>query len=120
MVIRRNRLVIVAALVALVWGAPAAAQGQGKITGVVRDTTGAALPGVTVTATNPATTASETTTTGDDGSYSLSVAPGAYTVTIAILGFRRVTQTVEVADGGVKQINVSMVPLLSEAVNVTA
>jgi outer membrane receptor protein involved in Fe transport len=120
MVVRRNRFVIAVALVALVWGAPAAAQGQGKITGVVRDSTGAALPGVTVTATNPATTASETTTTGDDGSYSLSVAPGAHTVTMAILGFRRVTQTVEVADGGVKQISVSMVPLLSEEVIVTA
>ena len=121
MVNRRNRLVIAVALVALVCGAPVRAQGQaGKISGVVRDTTGAVIPGVTVTATNRASNDSETTTTGNDGSYSLSVAPGAYEVTMLLLGFRRATQTVEVADGGSKQIDVSLVPLLSEEVIVTA
>ena len=42
MVIRRNRLVVVVALVALVWGAPQRPR-PGKDTGR-RDTTGAALP----------------------------------------------------------------------------
>lgn len=86
MVVRRKRLVIAVALVAFVSSAPAWAQGQGgKISGVVRDTTGATIPGVTVTATNQATSASETATTGNDGSYSLSVAPGAYNVTMLLI-----------------------------------
>ena len=42
----------------------------------MRDATGAGIPGVTVTATNQTTNASQTTTTGNDGSYSLSAGAG--------------------------------------------
>ena len=70
-------LVLASALIALMCGAPAWAQGQdGKISGVVRDTTGAGVPGVTVTATNQEGSRSETTTTAMDGSYSLPLPPG--------------------------------------------
>ena len=55
----------------------------------MRDALGAGIPGVTVTATNQATNASQTTTTGNDGSYSFALGPGAYSVTAALSGFRR-------------------------------
>ena len=43
------------ALIVLAWMAilPSAAYAQGSITGVVRDTSGAVLPGVTVEAASP-------------------------------------------------------------------
>ena len=63
-------------MVVLVCGARAWAQAPGeRISGVVRDALGGGIPGVTITATNQATNASQTTTTGNDGSYSLALAP---------------------------------------------
>ena len=113
-------LVIAAALVAL-WGATGSAQGpQGTLSGVVRDGTGAALPGVTVTATNQATNASQNATTGGDGAYSLSLSAGTYSVTASLASFRRVTQRVELGAGATQQLNFSMELMLSEEVTVTA
>ena len=75
--LRQKPLVLASALIALMCGVPASAQGQdGKINGVVRDTTGAGVPGVTVTATNQAGPDPQTTTTASDGSFSLALPPG--------------------------------------------
>ncbi|PYR32483.1 MAG: TonB-dependent receptor [Acidobacteria bacterium] len=113
-------LVIAAALVAL-WSATASAQGpQGTLSGVVRDGTGAALPGVTVTATNQTTNASQNATTGGDGAYSLSLPAGTYSVTASLTSFRRATQRVELGAGAMQQLNFSMELMLSEEVTVTA
>jgi iron complex outermembrane receptor protein len=121
MILRRQPLVITVALVALISGARAWAQSpEGKITGVVRDATGAAIPAVTITATNRATNATQTATTADDGSYSLSVAPGAYTVTASLPGFRKITQVVEVAAGASNQLDLSLEAALAEEITVTA
>src|SRR5262249_48764907 len=82
-----------AALLALCIGVPASAQpADGRLTGVVRDVTGATVPGAAVTATNAATNAAHTASSGPDGSYSLSVPAGAYTVTVALRGFGRQTK----------------------------
>src|SRR5688572_33143464 len=86
----------------------AARQSNGKVTGVVRDPTGIAVPGVTVTATNQATNAAQTATTGADGSYSLSVPPGAYTIAVSLPGFRRITRAAEVASGGTNQLDFAL------------
>ena len=60
---RSTCAVVAVALVLLTWGAPAWAQGpQGKLSGVVRDGTGSAVPGVIITATNQSTNASQSTT----------------------------------------------------------
>ena len=65
MTIRPRPLIVAAALVALIGSAPAFSQvPQGTISGVIRDTTGAVVPGAIVTATNQATNASQTATTG--------------------------------------------------------
>lgn len=102
-------------------GAPAWAQPQSEgISGVVRDATGGGIPGVTVTATNQSTNASETTTTGNDGGYSLDVAPGTYTIAVSIAGFRRVTQKIDVVGGGPRRLDFELEPALSEEITVTA
>ena len=76
----------IAFLVVLCAG-PAWAQ-EGRIGGVVRDATGAIVPGVAVTASNQTSRASQTAITAADGSYSLAVPPGAYRVSATLSGFR--------------------------------
>ena len=72
----RRQLVIASAFAACLCSVPAGAQSQeARITGVVRDTTGAPVAGVPVTATNQATKASHDAITAVDGTYSLAV-PG--------------------------------------------
>ena len=117
----RRSVVIAIALVALAYAVPARGQAQqGRITGIVRDATGIPVPGVAVTATNQTTKASQTTATGNDGSYSFSLAPGGYTVTATLSGFRNAAQNVEVTAGASKQIDLSLEPALAQEVTVTA
>ncbi|PYR95556.1 MAG: TonB-dependent receptor [Acidobacteria bacterium] len=121
MMFRKQAVLIASALVALLYGTPARAQApEGKITGVIRDGSGAAIPGVTVTTTNQATKATQTATTGSDGSYSLSVPPGAYSVAATLQGFRKDTQVIEVAAGSLKAVDFALEAALSEEITVTA
>src|SRR5262245_12086411 len=71
---------------------PAAAYAQASITGVVRDTSGAVLPGVTVTAASPALIeqAREVVTDGSGQYRVIDLRPGTYSVTFALPGFRSV------------------------------
>ena len=61
---------------------PAAAYAQASITGVVKDTSGAVLPGVTVEAASPAIIEKvRTAVTDGSGQYRITeLRPGAYTV----------------------------------------
>jgi iron complex outermembrane receptor protein len=113
-------MVVLSLLLSGLLAAPLAAQPQGRISGVVRDTTGIAVPGVTITATSAATNIPQTTVTGADGTFSLALPPGSYTVTATLGGFRRVSQTVDVAAQGARELNFSIEPALSEEVTVTA
>jgi iron complex outermembrane receptor protein len=108
------------AIAVLVSSQFAHAQGVSRITGVVRDATGAGLPGVTVTATHLTTRASETATTSGDGSYSLAVQPGTYSVTAEVGGFRRVEQEVGVSTAGAGPVDFLLQTALTEEVTVTA
>ena len=85
------RIVIVAVLL----GTPAWALAQtaaGSIAGVVRDTTGAVLPGVTVEASSPALIEKvRIAATDGEGRYQIiELRPGTYTVTFALEGFNSV------------------------------
>ena len=111
---------VAVALVALTSSQPAWAQSESRITGVVRDATGAVVPGATVTATNQTTRDSKTATTGADGSYSISVPPATYSVAVSLTGFRRTAQDVEVSAGASKQLDFSLETQLTEEVTVTA
>jgi hypothetical protein len=82
MVSIRSRFMMSVVLVALAYGVPAYPQStEGRISGVVRDALGAAVPGATLTIVNQATGATQTVTSSADGSYAVSLAPGVYSVT---------------------------------------
>src|SRR5437899_1226098 len=94
MVSVRNRFLMFVAMTAVLQGMPAYSQSSGQINGMVRDATAAGIPGATVTATNQATSLSRSTTTTNDGSFSISgLTPGAYTVSASLVGFRKVSPT---------------------------
>jgi iron complex outermembrane receptor protein len=117
---RRLVFVIAVVLAALALRAPAWAQSESRLNGVVRDATGRGLPGATVTATNLATKDSRSATTADDGSFSLTIAPGTHEVSISATGFRTTARVVEIAAAASNQFDVTLDALLSEAITVTA
>jgi Carboxypeptidase regulatory-like domain len=82
--------VLVSSLVVLV-PAVTSAQ-QSSMTGVVRDTSGAVLPGVTVEAASPVLIEKvRTATTDDSGQYRIiELRPGIYTLTFTLPGFTTV------------------------------
>src|ERR671919_1083850 len=81
-----------ALFVLILLGAAPAAQAQSAIAGVVKDPSGAVLPGVTVEASSPALIeGSRTAVTDSAGSYRIiDLRPGEYSVTFALTGFRTV------------------------------
>jgi hypothetical protein len=117
---RTARRVAAAAVAVLVSSQFTFAQPESRISGVVRDATGAGIPDVTVTATHLTTRASETVVTGGDGSYSLSVLPGTYSVSAEIQGFRRVAQQVSVSAAVARPLDFLLQTALTEEVTVTA
>ena len=65
----------------------------GTLTGVVQDPNGASLPGVTVTAQHLGTGAGRTTTTGEDGRWTLPGLPsGTYEVSFEMNGFSKLVR----------------------------
>jgi hypothetical protein len=81
-----------ACLLALFLMAPSSAFAQASITGIVRDTSGAVLPGVTVEASSPALIEKvRTSTTDGNGQYRIvDLRAGDYTVTFSLQGFTTV------------------------------
>lgn len=64
----------------------------GQISGIVKDKTGATLPGVTVTIINQQTTLERTAATDGDGFYLVTnLPPGAYRVRVEHRGFKTYT-----------------------------
>jgi iron complex outermembrane receptor protein len=99
---------------------PARAQPAGEVAGTVRDATGTAIPGATVTVTNQTTRDSKTATTGDDGRFAVAVPPGPYLVTASATGFRRVSQEIDTSAGASKPLELMLHPQLAEEITVTA
>ena len=80
--------IALALLVMLAAGA-AFAQDTGSIRGTVTDTTGAVVPGATVTLQNEATRFTRNVVTDAKGDYYFgAVSPGVYTITVEIPGFK--------------------------------
>src|SRR3989441_155254 len=72
---------------------PAIAQTQASISGVVHDSTGAVIPGVTVTVTNPSTNFTRNAISNEAGVYNFpSLQPGRYDIKVELPGFRTITQ----------------------------
>ena len=116
----RARLVAATAVAVLAFSQLASAQPESRISGVVRDATGSRYPRRDCDGHNLTTKESRTATTGNDGSYSISVLPGTYSVSAAIQGFRRVVQEVDVSAGAPKPLDFLLDTQLTEEVTVTA
>jgi hypothetical protein len=113
-------------LVLLATAAAAWAQGgagsTGTITGNVRDSSGAVLPGVTVTAASPAMMGVRTETTDAEGTYRFPGVPaGEYTLRFELAGFQTVTrQNIVITIGFTGAVDATMnVQALEETVTVT-
>jgi Carboxypeptidase regulatory-like domain/TonB-dependent Receptor Plug Domain len=87
----RTRVLVLGFAAALLVSAPCYAQNS-SIAGVVRDTTGGVMPGVTVEASSPALIEKvRTVTTDNQGQYKIvDLRPGTYTVTFTLVGFNTV------------------------------
>ena len=71
------------------WVATGRAQTQGGINGRVTDSSGAVVPGATVTVTNTATNGTRNTTTNAEGLYTFpDVPPGLYGLKVELQGFK--------------------------------
>jgi hypothetical protein len=120
---RQTIYIVGAVFVALFLVVPTIAEAQATITGIVTDSSGAVLPGVTVEASSPAlierSRASVTDTTGQYRIIDLR--PGTYTVTFTIAGFSTLTRTgLELTGSFVATVNAELrVGGVEEAVTVT-
>jgi len=108
----RRRLLLLSISAALL-AAPAGAQDavSGSIVGVVRDSDGAVLPGVTVEAASPALIEKvRTSVTDGEGRYRIiDLRPGAYTVTFTLTGFRTFRREgVELTTGFAATVNAEL------------
>ena len=122
MVSPASRLLSIAVLAALVFGAPRMALAQnGRIRGTVRDASGDALSGVTIRAQGTAG-AAHRATTGTDGSYTIAnLTPGTYVVSASLPGLRTQSQAnVRVSADGETVVDLVMQAVQLEAVTVTA
>ena len=111
------RVVCLIALGAVV----ASAQPGGRLTGVVRNTTGSVVPGVAVTVSGATLIAPRTVVTDEHGEYAVDALPaGRYLVTAAFSGFA--PSSVEIDVGATSETHdvVLAVPWLAESVTVTA
>ena len=101
---------------------PMGAQTMGEIVGEVVDSSGAVVPGASVTVTNIATNATRSVTTNDAGLYSFpSLVPSQYRVRVEMAGFKAVTRNnVELQVQQSARVNFSLeVGQVTEAVEVS-
>ncbi len=112
-----------AALLAVLVPIGAIAQSSASISGVVKDTEGSVLPGVTVVIKNETTGTSQEVTTDGEGRYQASaLGAGAYTVSASLSGFKTATsKNVSVAPGQPVSIPLTLeIGQLEETVVVTS
>jgi hypothetical protein len=100
-----------------------AQQTAGVIAGVVRDTTGGVMPGVTVEVASPALIEKmRSAVTGDDGQYRIvELRPGVYTVSFTLQGFGKlVRENVQLTSGFTATVNAELqVGDLAETITVS-
>src|SRR5262245_61238766 len=91
------------------------------ISGVIRDSSGAAIPGATIRVVGLDTTTIVQAISDGEGRYGTSaIAPGRYRVEVRLEGFEGVDRHVVLTDGSESDVDVTLSPSLSESVVVTA
>ncbi|PYR26147.1 MAG: hypothetical protein DMF92_19060, partial [Acidobacteria bacterium] len=115
------RRILFVGLTWLLLYAPCVAQTLGTITGEVRDTTDAVVPGVTVTVVNTATNATRTTLSNAVGLFDFpALQPGTYTVKSELDGFKTATRDVELQVQQTARVNFTLeLGTISETATVT-
>src|SRR5262245_42239287 len=101
-------------LVGLSWlflSVPGFAQTLGTITGEVKDSSGALVPGATVTVVNTATNATRPVVSNEVGLFDVpALPPGTYTVKCELEGFQAVTRTLELQVQQTARVNFTLEP----------
>jgi hypothetical protein len=102
---------------------PATVHGQGSIAGIVKDTSGGVLPGVTVEAASPALIEKvRSVSTDGAGQYTIvDLRPGVYTVTFSLAGFSTVKREgIELSGNFIATVNADLrVGALEETITVS-
>src|SRR5258708_2077928 len=113
---------VTAILTALVPSSALAQSSNGSISGNVTDDTGAALPGVTVTATNIATGVSRSVVSNSAGHFELALLPpGTYRLGSELAGFQALKfDKIAVNVGSDTALNMKMKAGVAESLTVTA
>ena len=120
----RYSFAIVATLIFITCSAPVLAQQTlGTLNGTVLDTSGAAVPGATVTVRNPQTSLQRTTTSQDNGFFQIFNLPvGTYDVKVSHSGFDTTDlPAIQIREASATTVNVSLkVGQVSTSVTVSA
>jgi hypothetical protein len=114
--------VVIASLV-LVLTTPVSAQFKASIQGTISDSSGAVVPGAKVIVTSKETNKTAEATTGEDGFYRVSgLAPGNYSVSVEMAGFKKsLLEEVNVSAESATGVNVTLeAGQVSEAVTISA
>jgi Carboxypeptidase regulatory-like domain/TonB dependent receptor-like, beta-barrel len=117
-----KKVVLCVALLASIAHASAAQNLYGSLVGNVTDSSGAAIPGATVTATQTETNLTREVITNESGAYSIPNIPsGTYQVVVAVPGFQNFTaRNIVVTNRDVRVDARLSLGALEEAVTVTA
>jgi hypothetical protein len=122
MTVKRSMLAAAMVLVCIA-ALPSVAWAQSAFAGVVKDTSGAVMPGVTVEAASPVLIEKvRSAVTDENGAYRIvDLRPGTYTLTFSLVGFNtQIREGVELAANFVATINVDLsVGTLQESVTVS-
>src|SRR5262245_12841323 len=120
---KRSRIVILGLLLGCVLALPTLAHAQSAFAGVVKDATGAVLPGVTVEASSPALIEQvRSASTDANGAYKIdNIRPGVYVLTFSLPGFSTVKKEgIELQSNFTASINAEMkVGAVEETVTVS-
>ena len=117
---------VVVLLLSIIFFTPPAIAAEGlggaSVKGVVRDDTGAAIPGVTVVARRAnETDGGEVGVTGMEGEFRIdALTPGAYVLQAVLDGFQPISTNVKLTTGQVLDVAFKLVPAFGETVDVVA
>lgn len=117
------RLVVLLFAMLAIGGSAAAQDRSGSITGTVRDSSRAILPGATVLATSPSLVGVQTAVSDGQGTYRFpALTPGRYEITAQLQGFTTSkTPNVQLLLGQTLRVDFALdVATLTETVSVTA
>ena len=120
---RLSRLAFIVVFLVATASVAFAQEQRGSIEGLVKDATGAVLPGVTVEARSPSLVGTATAVSDAEGLYRFpALAPGTYTITGTVQGFTAArAANIALALGQVLKVNLTLaIAGISESVKVTA